>query len=553
MATQVPYKIYKYKSGQPAYDFLPDLNMTNSAYARTQLQEVGEDEFRTAVNANKSYYDSQFLRSTTPGVKEFYEGLMSGQAAANLPASHVIDDQGRFMQQAALDNENKNKAAEAAGTMKNIGTASAPLYVPTGSAGDLNSQGVSYQQQLATPSVQQQIQNQNLQPMAPNTPTTNMTQLQPGQVQGVLPNGQTATFTSPEVMAQYGAKPITPTVPVSASGVGAGNSSNNLSSTPVTGLDIQSQMNQNQQIQQQLIKGIQPTARETEISNLLASLKTGELQGVTRIEGQAIPTPLIGKQSQKLHEDIAFQAAPLLQELGVLSTNRENAQKALEMALNFGSSNLQLQIQMQQAAKQEAQAAKEFSLQSGVSTPYYVVAGTVYNTTTGQAYTSETDFKKQTGMEIGTAGSKGLVQNVDTNFLQEKSMVANLAGSYFDAGIQLTDSLAIAQAKARQSALYADKVRAPEGTTKKVLQAQVVPAAIAELTSSSGTDGYASPNTYLKLRGDWAAARLGSSAEFDAIFAPYLSSTERNRLLKTYKETSGEDTSAINALLGIDG
>ena len=49
------------------------------------------------------------------------------------------------------------------------------------------------------------------------------------------------------------------------------------------------------------------------------------------------------------------------------------------------------------------------------------------------------------------------------------------------------------------------------------------------LNASKGTDGFVDPQVYLKLRNDYVQV-IGDVSEFDEVFAPLLSVTERVRL-----------------------
>lgn len=404
MATQVPYKLYKPNHGGKP-DLLPDLNMTNSAYARSQHTEISPQDFLTNYyNQDKAYYDDYYSRSTTPGVKEAFQQIVSGGANnAPIQSGYVIDDKGTFTTQSAINSQAANQAAVAAGTMREI---SPGMYIPTGSAADLQLQGKTFEQQLATPSVQNQIQQQGLTPVNPATPTQTT---QPGQVTGVLPDGNKATFMSEAIAKTYGATKIEPIVPVHINPSTTTNT-DNLSGKPVTGLDIQSKVQGLTPSQQAVIDATKQTPREAELTKELQALKTGELQGTTTIEGQTIPQPLIGLQSQKLRMDIAFQAAPLIDELEILAGNRQATLQALTMAQQFGVQNKQLQMQADAARRAEEEAAKKFAVDYDIKSPYYRVGDTIYPTGGGAGFVDAADFERRTGMTLDQAGEKGLIQ-----------------------------------------------------------------------------------------------------------------------------------------------
>lgn len=441
MATPVPYKLYKTSiNGMPSVQALASPN-TPYGYSEIDYAGLGQtakelgDYYKNQLSsqaATNPFNYNNFLKDYNEkfGGDSVYNQISSGQYdpatlsklfnldanvisgfASGAPANsgYIIDDQGRFMQQSSLDQENYWKNELAAGRARNIGSAEAPMYVPIGSAADLNSQGKSFEQQLATPSVQQQIQQQNLQPVNPNTPQ--VTGATSGGVQGILPNGQTATFIDAATMAQYGAKPITPTVQVNASGADVQNSSTNLNSTPVTGLDVQSLLQKNQQIQQQILAQTQQTEREKYLQGQIQGVETTAQAGLNKIEDQTIPMGLVVGQQASLQRQANLKLQTLTNELSVLATNRENTLRALTLSQQFGTQNLQLAMQLEATKKAEAQAAQKLALEYRINKPFYNVAGTIYRTSDGKAYSSPEEFFKDAGIkDFGEAQAKGLVQ-----------------------------------------------------------------------------------------------------------------------------------------------
>lgn len=109
----------------------------------------------------------------TPIAQSTLQTLRGLQGGTSVASDYVIDpNTGNMTLKSSLEEQAKNQAAVAAGTMKNIGTAEKPLYVPTGSAADLQAQGKTIGEQLATPSVQAQIKQQGLTPSVPIKPQT---------------------------------------------------------------------------------------------------------------------------------------------------------------------------------------------------------------------------------------------------------------------------------------------------------------------------------------------------------------------------------------------
>src|SRR3990167_78567 len=140
MATSVPYKIYKAK-GNPNNrpDLLPDLSMTDSAYARSQNEEITPQDFiQNYYNKDKAYYDSYFNRSTTPGVKEAFQQIISGSTAP-IESGYRMEN-GVLTTQAAIDSQAQQAKGIASGALRQIAPG---LTVPTGSPADLQQRGVT--------------------------------------------------------------------------------------------------------------------------------------------------------------------------------------------------------------------------------------------------------------------------------------------------------------------------------------------------------------------------------------------------------------------------
>lgn len=83
----------------------------------------------------------------------------------------------------------------------------------------------------------------------------------------------------------------------------------------------------------------------------------------------------------------------------------------------------------------------------------------------------------------------------------------------------------------------------------RAIKAEVYKRALPILNSARGTDGYVNPQTYLKLRSDYAEA-VGDASGFDAVFAPMLSPAERTRLGVGRSAQSGDVGSLLSAYLG---
>ena len=123
-------------NGQVYYQALP--GATNVPSDQT---EVSFDQFTSGIQqsvanapsnlkAGLEQYYAQ-VRQSTPGA--FVQGGQSG---------YTTSPTGQNIKTSALQEQQANEAAVQAGTMKNIGTAAAPLYVPTGSPAATNPLGV---------------------------------------------------------------------------------------------------------------------------------------------------------------------------------------------------------------------------------------------------------------------------------------------------------------------------------------------------------------------------------------------------------------------------
>lgn len=135
--------------------------------AYTDPQSTANEQ---AANSFNQWYATQ--RGTT-GVVEIPQQYQNAIAP-----NHVLYN-GTLWNRDSLSADQKLQQQAASGAMKNIGTADKPMYVPTGSAGDFASQGMSYQDQLKQPTVQAQIANQALTPQAPDVPQVNTAQPNP--------------------------------------------------------------------------------------------------------------------------------------------------------------------------------------------------------------------------------------------------------------------------------------------------------------------------------------------------------------------------------------
>lgn len=147
----VPYKFYK-SNEFGNVDMLPG---TNTPYGYT---EVSQQDFINYMNANPTKA-AAYRNSTNPGTADNFNAVMNNQTV-DTGISWGVDPVsgqagwGNWDQQKATDQA--HQAAIAAGTEKNIGTATAPMYVPTGSAADKLATGLQNGTVSPTNPIQQQ-------------------------------------------------------------------------------------------------------------------------------------------------------------------------------------------------------------------------------------------------------------------------------------------------------------------------------------------------------------------------------------------------------------
>lgn len=200
--------------------------------------------------------------------------------------------------------------------------------------------------------------------------------------------------------ANYGASAYTPPAQVGTNGDLASNVSSamNGGATPSHALSssnssksvlgqYQSYFDQYQDYQKQLLSASMPTAEETDLSGQIRDLNTKLAQGVAKIGSQAIPTPLIGLQSQKLNENVATVIKPLQDELDTLVQTRSQKVDALTRVMQASADSIQMFAQIQKLTMPN-------------------VIGTQVNPQTGDVYTLTQDASGNVTMNtVGSVGS----------------------------------------------------------------------------------------------------------------------------------------------------
>lgn len=215
---------------------------------------------------------------------------------------------------------------------------------------------------------------------------------------------------------------------------------NVLSQPPVTNNDIQSQLAELQKRQQaylmasQQISPEQQAAQQTynqyqtqadQLNVDAANVNLRAQAGLNQISDKVIPleyqqgqkaslSRLANQQLQSLGvqgQALGVQMGAAARNLQSLEAARTNTLTALEQAVGFGQDNIALQLQLDTIKKNEQNAALQTATELGVTKPYFLIGNTVYDTGSGNPFTSEEDFKTRTGMTVGEAGNRNLIQN----------------------------------------------------------------------------------------------------------------------------------------------
>jgi hypothetical protein len=197
--------------------------------------------------------------------------------------------------------------------------------------------------------------------------------------------------------------------------------------------------------------------------------------------------------------------------------------KAIELASN-GVTMATNKVSTLSAQQQQAQQQASDTLNSILT----LTKGSNWDDLDSQTQQVITNAVANTGLTLG-AVKQAMASNVATN--GDASLVQNLLEKYPDAGILPTDTYAAAAAKLSNSRIYQQQVRPPAGATVSDDEAQVaafnnydqifVQGSKSDGVVSIGSDGYASPSTYNKLRSD-AIGKGYSATSFDQQFANYV-------------------------------
>lgn len=199
---------------------------------------------------------------------------------------------------------------------------------------------------------------------------------------------------------------------------------NTLTADTITNNDIQSLIAQNQKFQESVLGYMTPTSAEVtqaeKVNKFQTDAESTQLRAQAGIQQEgnrfAPMTAIQGGQ-----RNIAEQANLQLQTLGIqqnaaartlqgLQSQRQSLLQAATAQVGFGQQNLAIQMQLDSMRKKEQAEALKFALDMQISKPYFLVGQTVYDTNSGQPFTSEVDFLQKTGMDVGQAEARGMIQ-----------------------------------------------------------------------------------------------------------------------------------------------
>ena len=218
--------------------------------------------------------------------------------------------------------------------------------------------------------------------------------------------------------------PTIPTTPVSL------NPSTQVSSTALAGGktmgDVEGLMKSNSQkygdIRDQILKAMMPGQTElglekkmADLDSLTRNLQLSAQAGINQIKNKQIPMQFIVGQAKSVMEDanlqlqtLSAERASIVDQLGLAQRAREVSLNVLQTLYQFDKEDEAVAEQAKKLQRAEQEASKEFALQYGITAPFYKIGSTVYNTSTGKAYSTPEEFFK-----AGGAKDWSNIQNVE--------------------------------------------------------------------------------------------------------------------------------------------
>lgn len=197
------------------------------------------------------------------------------------------------------------------------------------------------------------------------------------------------------------------------------NPSNQVSSGTLNGgktmSDVQSLVEANSKkygdVRDQILKMMQPGAVEMQLEKRLNDIDTlsrninlSAQAGINKIKNQPVAMDFIVGQAKSVMEDanlqlqtLASEEANVIDRLGLAQKARQTSLSILEAMYNFDREDDALKREDDKLARAEQEASKEFALQYGITAPFYQIGSTVYNTSTGKAYSTPEEFFKAGG------------------------------------------------------------------------------------------------------------------------------------------------------------
>ncbi len=144
--------------------------------------------------------------------------------------------------------------------------------------------------------------------------------------------------------------------------------------------------------------------------------------------------------------------------------------------------------QQQQDIVDEKAKAKEnlnLALTLGITTQFANHNGEFFNTRTGETYSDPQSFFKVAGVSsFDDAIAKGLVANIDNSQIQDKAQIGQLKSTYWDAGINLSDSYETAVQKIKNNSAIYKKESYIAPSSSESNGSIIVPEGTDKLTSS---------------------------------------------------------------------
>lgn len=245
-----------------------------------------------------------------------------------------------------------------------------------------------------------------------------------------------------------------------------------LTGLPKTSMDVQSIIARNQANREKYLAALSATATEnalqTQIDDIVTRAKTTSLEalaGIKHEEQRLVPMQaIIG--AQKVIQDeanlqlqtLAAQEDTVVRKLQLEQTKRQALLDTYKVMLQFGQEDLALAQDLAAQTKAEQKEAKQLALTYGIDQEFYNIGGTIYRTSDGKAYSSPEEFFKDGGKRDWSN-----VSTINATAQDEKDVVKSYALNYPDAGINLKDTLATAQAKLSSSAKYQKSIRTSSG------------------------------------------------------------------------------------------